>query len=261
MNGGAGPSIFSDLGGNLNPGGNIYWNPIPANPIPSGNWIESLPNWIIGNWDLSEVREQVEPLIDRRDVYSNPEIPVGYPNILPAPPDPGIQLSNLVISEQPLNIPTSPAIEMKPFYVFPGSDINVQEMADAGYQVIFGTQPAAPTTFVEEPPVADFFEDLGDLAIDYAKQELGLTGTPAPAPTPSLTGSIPTTVTAPQQGVCSTGASPVYKKVCGVYKWVFPKRRRRRALLTESDYNALLRIEGLKVNRNMSVAIAKALTR
>ncbi len=53
----------------------------------------------------------------------------------------------------------------------------------------------------------------------------------------------------------------VYKKVCGVWKWVKPKRRRRKVLLTESDYNGLLRIESLKVNKNMTVAIAKTLSR
>ncbi len=53
----------------------------------------------------------------------------------------------------------------------------------------------------------------------------------------------------------------VYKKVCGVYKWVKQKRRRRRKLLTDADFNALLRLQALKVNQNMTVAIAKALGR
>lgn len=53
----------------------------------------------------------------------------------------------------------------------------------------------------------------------------------------------------------------VYKKVCGVYKWVKPGRRRRKKLLTDSDFNALLRIQALKVNQNMTIAIAKALGR
>lgn len=53
----------------------------------------------------------------------------------------------------------------------------------------------------------------------------------------------------------------VYKKVCGVYKWVKPSRRRRKKLLTDADFNALLRIQALKVNTNMTIAIAKALGR
>lgn len=53
----------------------------------------------------------------------------------------------------------------------------------------------------------------------------------------------------------------VYKKVCGQYKWVKQTRRRRRKLLTESDYNGLLKLQTLKVNQNMTVAIAKAIGR
>ncbi len=53
----------------------------------------------------------------------------------------------------------------------------------------------------------------------------------------------------------------VYKKVCGEYKWVKQKRRRRRKLLTDSDYNGLLKLQTLKNNANMNIAIAKALGR
>lgn len=53
----------------------------------------------------------------------------------------------------------------------------------------------------------------------------------------------------------------VYKKVCGQYKWVKQKRRRRRKLLTDSDYNGLLKLQTLKNNANMNIAIAKALGR
>ncbi len=62
-------------------------------------------------------------------------------------------------------------------------------------------------------------------------------------------------------GSCGGGPSPVLKKVCGVYKWVIPKRRRRRQLLTNRDYNDLLKLQTLKVNQNMTAAISKALTR
>lgn len=60
---------------------------------------------------------------------------------------------------------------------------------------------------------------------------------------------------------CGPTASPVWKKVCGEYKWVYPKRRRRRQLLTNRDYNDLLKLQTLKVNNNMTAAISKALTR
>lgn len=63
------------------------------------------------------------------------------------------------------------------------------------------------------------------------------------------------------QCTTSCGPSPVYKKVCGQYKWVMPKRKRRRQLLTNKDYNDLLKLQTLKVNQNMTAAISKALTR
>lgn len=106
-----------------------------------------------------------------------------------------------------------------------------------------------------------FFDNLGDTAIAYLQAQLGL-GAPAPQQLVSSATVTPigTAASTPPPQV-STGPSPILKKVCGVYKWVYPKRRRRRKLLTESDYNSLLRIETLKVNSNMKVAIAKALTR
>lgn len=53
----------------------------------------------------------------------------------------------------------------------------------------------------------------------------------------------------------------VYKKHCGEYRWVKQSRRRRKKLLTDADFNALLRIQALKVNTNMTIAIAKAIGR
>jgi len=55
---------------------------------------------------------------------------------------------------------------------------------------------------------------------------------------------------------CGT-ASPVYKKVCGAYKWVFPKRRRRKQLLTNSDAAGLAKLKGLVgVGKTMDCWIA-----
>lgn len=53
------------------------------------------------------------------------------------------------------------------------------------------------------------------------------------------------------------GAAPVYKKVCGAYKWVFPKRRRRKQLLTNSDAAGLAKLKGLVgVGKTMDCWIA-----
>lgn len=52
----------------------------------------------------------------------------------------------------------------------------------------------------------------------------------------------------PPPGGCNgmnDGPSPVWKKVCGVYKWVYPKRRRRKQLLTKSDATGLAQLKGI----------------
>ena len=60
----------------------------------------------------------------------------------------------------------------------------------------------------------------------------------------------------PGQRACG-GASPVYKKVCGQYKWVYPKRRRRKQLLTNSDAAGLAKLKGLVgVGKTMDTWIA-----
>jgi len=41
------------------------------------------------------------------------------------------------------------------------------------------------------------------------------------------------------------GGRPVYKYHCGEYKWVYPKRRRRKALATQSDLRGLAALKGV----------------
>jgi hypothetical protein len=43
---------------------------------------------------------------------------------------------------------------------------------------------------------------------------------------------------------CGRG-KPVYKYHCGEYKWVYPKRRRRKALATQSDLRGLAALKGV----------------
>jgi len=75
-------------------------------------------------------------------------------------------------------------------------------------------------------------------------------------PTPAV--GIPFVDVIPEQSGRGMVWSP--RANCGNGGWI-KRRRRRRQLLSESDYNALLRIETLKVNKNMTMAIGKALTR
>lgn len=58
-------------------------------------------------------------------------------------------------------------------------------------------------------------------------------------------------------GHCGGGPSPVYKKVCGEYRWVYPKRRRRKALVTSGDAKGLATLKGIVgVGKTMDTWIA-----
>ena len=49
----------------------------------------------------------------------------------------------------------------------------------------------------------------------------------------------------PQRPDSGCGGRPVYKYHCGEYKWVYPKRRRRKALATQSDLRGLAALKGV----------------
>jgi len=64
---------------------------------------------------------------------------------------------------------------------------------------------------------------------------------------------------------CGTGPPPpdncgpkaVYKYSCGAYRWVYPKRRRRKQLLSNSDAAGLAKLKGLLgVGKTMDTWIA-----
>lgn len=146
------------------------------------------------------------------------------------------------------------------------------------------TEPTGGTTVVETPTYVpnntmfpsggeevSFWDDLGDLAISWIGQEAGLFPTTTVPQTPSvITGGGGTGGVPPTTVVSSPGLPPINPNTGQPYKnmkwdpykgkWV-RCRRRRRKLLTDSDYNALLKIQTLKNNQNMQVAIAKALGR
>lgn len=260
MNGDVG--LGSNLG-DIGPTGGFFDIGIGDIIIPD---MSSLTGWI--DYWANLFLENLQ--FDRRDY---PQVSLGSPQLLEIPTIPGDELSNLVIAEVPPGTPTIPNQAV--------SDIsavgNVFDMEEwRGIQQM-QQQGILPTM---EDEYMGFFDDLGDLAIDvageFARRDLytpgrGMAPVGMAAPMgydfstggggPSFSSDDPLVAPLQSAAVCDTGPSPVYKKVCGVYKWVYPKRRRRRQLLTDSDYNGLLRIESLKVNKNMTIAIAKALTR
>lgn len=102
--------------------------------------------------------------------------------------------------------------------------------------------------------------DLGTLATDllktageaYIRKEFG-TGVgmgyaDLPSFLPDIDLGVPGPgVFTPDMQACG-GASPVYKKVCGQYKWVTPKKRRRKRLATQSDLKDLAALKGILGN-------------
>ena len=103
--------------------------------------------------------------------------------------------------------------------------------------------------------------DLGTLATDLLKQAgsayiqkefgtgMGMQyGVDMPSFLPDIDLGVPGPgILTPSAPACG-GASPVYKKVCGEYKWVTPKRRRRKRLATQGDLKDLAALKGILGN-------------
>jgi len=69
---------------------------------------------------------------------------------------------------------------------------------------------------------------------------------PSTAPVPTTgPGPVGPTVAGTPPVVNCGGGSPVYKKVCGSYRWVQPKRRRRKSLATKGDLRDLASLKGI----------------
>lgn len=123
--------------------------------------------------------------------------------------------------------------------------------------VVFVPGPAPIQQPTQTPGGQDM--DLGTLATDlirqagtaYINQQFGTA--PVPQVTPALNFDVPFVDVIPEAPTMSGGghcggASPVYKKVCGSYKWVTPKRRRRKRLATQSDLKDLAALKGILGN-------------
>lgn len=126
-----------------------------------------------------------------------------------------------------------------------------------------GGPPSPPTpqeTETTQPGGEDM--DLGTLAGDllrqagtaYIQRELGPPTGYQPAFLDQLMPDVdigvpgPGVFTPSAPAATCGGASPVYKKVCGQYKWVQPKRRRRKRLATQGDLKDLAALKGILGN-------------
>ncbi len=213
------------------------------------------------------------------------DVSLGDVFIFPPTTDTGEQLSDLVISEAGAGTPeilsqagSEPVSQDGAFGGWHDAAQTMYYTWENGVMVLKSVNSAPPnltlqqpaTTTAEEPGMASW-EDLGDLGLEWVKTQLGL------GPDYSYSGTLPAittagtaTATATGSGGAGMGMPPINPTTGQPYrnlkwdpwkgKWV-RCRRRRRKLLTESDYNALLKIQTLKNNSNMNVAIAKALGR
>jgi len=119
---------------------------------------------------------------------------------------------------------------------------------DAGVALLgdwLGTSDGSPGFQFPTPAITPGFGVFG-------LQDTGVTVSPGTvlAPTIAGAGSMPPGPPPPPNGGSMgngncDGPSPVWKKVCGVYKWVYPKRRRRKQLLTRTDAAGLAQLKGI----------------
>ena len=92
--------------------------------------------------------------------------------------------------------------------------------------------------------------DLGSLVADLGTAYFNAkyqqqTPTIQPAFNPLDDIGVPFVDVIPQAPTANCGGSMVYKKVCGQYKWVNQKRRRKSRLATRSDLKDLAALKGV----------------
>ncbi len=118
--------------------------------------------------------------------------------------------------------------------------------------------PPPPPPVVVPPPIiptggptVPFHEEwIEDLIPDWL--EPFIPGFQPPGTVPPIAppivlppGGLPVTPSYPTMPAGCSTASPVYKKVCGQYKWVHQKRRRRKQLVSRSDLRGLAALKGI----------------
>lgn len=111
--------------------------------------------------------------------------------------------------------------------------------------------------------ITDFFTPVAQsLVANYAMGKSpgsGMIGGPGPVMMgdPDPGGGLPGIDIISEPTMQNCGPKPVYKYSCGGYRWVYPKRRRRKQLLTNSDAAGLAKLKGLVgVGKTMDTWIA-----
>lgn len=201
-----------------------------------GDWVR---NWLIdpqyGRIDVP-VGPRILPPLD----ISGPGIPQLVPEIA-APSQAGIpeeidrrDKPNMPLSNEDwlIKMGMAPAVTVLPQPLFgdEGEGMSVfEDWYDAADRLAGGWLPGGPVSpFDVTPPLTGFWPPSA-----------------TPAAPPVGAPPMPIATPGPMMDPCNPGPSPVYKKVCGIYKWVYPKRRRRKALATRTDIKSLAALKGV----------------
>ncbi len=213
--------------------------------------IGQLRNNIFSDWVFDQL-----PLIDRRDsqisvgprefppmVGSGQSIPELVPEVIRETTSEifgeAMPLSDEAWFKQmfPDKIYAAPAplyIEQKPEETDVGVFSDIYDQIDTGWG---GMLPGGVPPFWDSPTLGI--------------PNIGPSSMPSPLPMPTTSPVIigPDGSTLPGQfqkgGSCEGGPYPVWKRVCGTYKWVMPKRRRRKQLATKGDIKSLAALKGV----------------
>ena len=163
----------------------------------------------------------------------------------------GVVHPNLTIDEaraksgQPINIGDYPI--PAPRAPIKGGGVNVIPGPNLGD--LTGGIPRQDINSTEGPPM-DLGNLLGNLGGAYINARWGqpqttVVSNPIPQVTPVDTFGVPFVDVIPEAPTDSCGGRMVYKKVCGQYKWVRQKNRRRKRLATRSDLKDLAALKGI----------------
>lgn len=207
------------------------------------------------------------------NIGSNFALPVGFGGLTPSIV-PGSRIPQLVTTPtQPPQTTLPPAIDRRDIPPPPGQNnlsIQARDWIDywakkaQGLNVLPPTAQTRAAPIVSSQPVSKSM-DLGALISDLGSQYIQTKY----APTPFMPAAIPAggAIAAgvgaaagalglggvglpfvdviPGRPDSNCGGRPVYKYHCGEYKWVYPKRRRRKALATQSDLRGLAALKGV----------------
>jgi hypothetical protein len=204
-----------------------------------------------------------------RNIAGSLNLPVGYGG-LPSILAPSTRLSDLATAPVPApQSPLPPQIDRRDIPLpqtgapkLPLSDQAWFERMNPG-QTYRPPVSAAPIIAPPSPTGVSKSMDLGALISDLGTQYIQSRFAPPPA-APLFPAAVPAIAAgagavAAAAGVglpfvdvipgapdssCGRG-KPVYKYHCGEYKWVYPKRRRRKALATQSDLRGLAALKGV----------------